>query len=415
MTSHRKCIFAVIDGLGDLPVESLGGRTPLEAAKTPVLNHLAGTGTFGLVDPVSPGLTPNTHSGTGLLFGALPEQVTQLHRGPVEALGAGMNLANGDIAMRANFATVERHGSSFQVIDRRAGRISESTEELANTLQQMDLGDGVRAGLQPTDQHRAALILSGPGLDARVSDTDPGDGNIPCAVRKSEALSPAAALTADKLNRFVEMAHERLQHLEINRRREARGQLPANGIITRGAGVMRDFDNVLGERGISAAVVAGCNTIRGLARSSGFDVISEPAFTADLDTDIDAKMRAALSALREYELVYVHFKAPDICAHDLDPDAKRDALERFDRALAAVAEAGVMIAVGSDHTTDSNTGAHTADPVPVLLHDPHTPLPRDDGEVNFSERACASGKLPRRTGHEFLTDLLGRMSVSGSA
>jgi 2,3-bisphosphoglycerate-independent phosphoglycerate mutase len=410
MTSHRKCIFAVIDGLGDLPVESLGGRTPLEAARTPVLNQLGSTGTFGLVDPVSPGQIPNTHSGTGLLFGALPAQVARLHRGPVEALGAGSNLANGDIAMRANFATVEMSEGRLLVTDRRAGRISESTDELAKNLQQVELGDGIRAELQPTDQHRAALILSGPGLDARVSDTDPGDGNIPCAVRKSNALSPAAVFTADKLNLFVELAHERLQHLEINHRREAQGQLPANGIITRGAGVMCDFDNVLGERGIRAAVVAGCNTIRGLARISGFGVISDPAFTADLDTDIDAKIAAALSVLSEYDLVYVHFKAPDICAHDLNPDAKRDALERFDRALAAAVEVDAIIAVGSDHSTDSNTGAHTADPVPVLLHDPRNHSEGDDGAMNFSERACASGNMPRQTGHQFLRRLLDMMS-----
>ena len=409
MRSNRKCIVAVIDGLGDLPVDSLGGRTPLEAARTPVLDFLGGMGEFGLVDPLSPGRVPNTHSGTGLLFGLLPEQVGRLNRGPVEALGAGIDLANGDIAMRANFATLDRHGSGLEVTDRRAGRISECTDELALKLQRLDLGDGIRADLHPTDQHRAALILSGPGLDARISDTDPGDGNMPSAVITSEPLSPAAALTADKLNRFVLEAHERLLHHEINRQRVASGQLAANGIITRGAGAMCDFDNLPGARDIRGAVVAGCNTIRGLARLSGLEVISRPEFTADLDTDLDAKMGAALSALDDFDLVYMHFKAPDICAHDLNPLAKRDALECFDRAFAPAVDTDAIIAIASDHTTDSNTGAHTADPVPVLIRDPFNNARRQGAEVNFSERACAAGDMPRRNGHQFLTDLLDRM------
>ena len=106
----NKCVFLINDGLGDQPVPALDGKTPLEEALTPVLDRLAGAGLYGLVDPTAPGAAPHTHSGCGTLMGLAPEQSGQLKRGPVEAAGAGRMLANGEVAVRANFASVERCG-----------------------------------------------------------------------------------------------------------------------------------------------------------------------------------------------------------------------------------------------------------------------------------------------------------------
>ena len=165
----------ILDGLGDLPTAQLGGKTPLEAADTPVLNRLASAGRYGLVDPIGPGIVPNTHSGCGVLFGVLPEDVANLKRGPVEASGAGRPLQPGEIALRTNFATLEATDAGLRIADRRAGRIDADTEALASELRKVDLGDGITAELHPTDQHRCVLIVSGPGLSPAISDTDPGD------------------------------------------------------------------------------------------------------------------------------------------------------------------------------------------------------------------------------------------------
>ena len=129
--SHHKCALLIIDGLGDLPVPELDGKTPLEAAYTPVLDRLASGGLYGLVDPIIPGEIPNTHSGAGMLLGLLPEQAGRLKRGPVEASGAGRVLKAGEIAIRANFATLETRDEALWVTDRRAGRITAGTDELA--------------------------------------------------------------------------------------------------------------------------------------------------------------------------------------------------------------------------------------------------------------------------------------------
>jgi len=408
--SRKKCVLLILDGLGDLPVSVLNGQTPLEAANTPVLDRLTGSGWYGLVDPIRPGEIPNTHSGCGALLGALPAQLSRLKRGPVEAAGAGLTLQPGEIAVRANFATLENQQDDLMVVDRRAGRISEDTAELAAFLKTVDLGDGVTARLQPTDQHRCVLVLSGPGLDPRISDTDPGDGAIPALLKPCLPLAGEAALTAEKINHFIAMAHHRLAGHPVNQERIKAGKLPANGVITRGAGVGFTLENMVRDRGINPAVVAGCNTVVGLSRILGFEVKTDPRFTAAANTDLLAKMEAAVAALENHDLVYVHIKAPDLFAHDHQPENKRDFLELCDEALEILEQAGVMIAVAADHSTDSNTGAHTADPVPALLFDPSAAGSGNQAPVNFSEKACATGNMPRQSSHEFLLRLLDLMA-----
>jgi 2,3-bisphosphoglycerate-independent phosphoglycerate mutase len=405
--SHHKCVLLIIDGLGDLPIPGLDGKTPLEAASTPVLDRLAAGGLYGLVDPIIPGEIPNTHSGAGMLLGLLPEQAGRLKRGPVEASGAGRVLLAGEIAVRANFATLEIRNDALWVTDRRAGRISSGTDELAALLTDVDLGDDVHANLVTTDQHRGVLVLSGPGLNASVSNTDPGDGAMPAALKLCEPMSPEAELTAGKINRFVDEAYRRLVDHPINIARISEGKPPANGLITRGAGARFSLDNILHAHGISAAVVSGCNTVRGLGRIFGFDTVSDPRFTAALDTDLEAKVAAVQSALRDHEMVYLHVKAPDICSHDLNPRAKRDFLQRLDQALAPLTEAGAIIAIAADHTTDSNSGFHTADPVPVLISQPGSE--QTSSPVKFGEAACKQGNMPRQLSNEFLLKLIHTM------
>jgi 2,3-bisphosphoglycerate-independent phosphoglycerate mutase len=312
----------------------------------------------------------------------------------------------GEIAVRANFATLQEEAGLCRVLDRRAGRICTGTKELAAALNAVDLGDGISGELLSTDQHRCVLVLSGPGLDPRVSDTDPGDQGMPGLIRTCLARHAAASLTAEKINRFIEIARQRLAAHPVNRARIEAGLPPANGVITRSAGVALALENLVKDLGIRAALVAGCNTVIGLARALDFKVISRPEFTADADTDLQGKMQAALDALESHDLVYVHIKAPDIFAHDRQPEGKSAFLEKFDAALEALDRAGLIIALSADHSTDSNSGAHTADPVPALLFDPSAPARAAAQRLNFGEAACATGTMPRQNGHEFLRRIL---------
>jgi 2,3-bisphosphoglycerate-independent phosphoglycerate mutase len=407
---YRKSVILILDGLGDLPSPALGGRTPLEAARTPVMNRLAGSGYYGQVDPDQRGKVANTHTGCGILLGVLPEVVSRLKRGPVEASGAGRTLKPGEIAVRANFATLQEEAGGSMVVDRRAGRICTGTKDLAAALKAVDLGDGISGGLLSTDQHRCVLVLSGPGLDPRVSDTDPGDLHMPGFVRTCLARDGAATLTAEKINRFLEIARHRLNGHPVNLARIEAGLPPANGVITRSAGAALALANLVKDLGVSAALVAACNTVTGLARALDFEVVSEPGFTADAETDLPGKMHAALAALQRHDLVYIHIKAPDIFAHDHQPEGKSAFLERVDAVLEILEQAGVIIALSADHSTDSNSGAHTADPVPALIYDPSSVLCVEAVRVNFGESACAAGNMPRQSGHELLLRVLDLMA-----
>lgn len=406
---RHRCLMLIADGLGDLPIPELGGRTPLEAARTPNLDRLAAAGRYGLLDPIAPGVTPNTDSGTGMLLGLLPRQAAILRRGPVEAAGTGRALRDGEIAVRANLASLESVSGVLQVTDRRAGRITAGVEELFGTLDGLDLGDGIRAELQPTEQHRAVLVLSGPGLNPAISDTDPGDGALPLPLARCEPLAAGAERTAEKINIFVAESYRRLRRHPLNRQRAAAGEKPASGVITRGAGAAFELESRIRRLGLKAALVCGCNTVRGLGRLFDFEIRSEPRFTAAADTDIEAKVAAALDALAHHDIVFLHLKAADLFAHDRNPAGKRAIIERFDAALAPLLERELVIACAADHTTDSNTGFHTPDPVPALLYAPGNAA-RSNG-VKFGEQACRSGTMQRQNSAAFLSRTLAAMGL----
>jgi 2,3-bisphosphoglycerate-independent phosphoglycerate mutase len=317
-----------------------------------------------------------------------------------------LTLQRGDIAMRANLATLEDRGGRLYVTDRRAGRVTADAAGFAAVLADIDLGDRIHAGFLPTDQHRGVLVFRGPGLDANLGDTDPGDAGAPGWVKPCDALIPGASFTAAKVDEFHRAAHERLSEHPLNRERLRCGKPPVSGVIARGAGQVVDLGSVLREQRISAALVAGCNTVIGLGRVLGLDTISQPGFTADAGTDIGGKLLAARAALERFRLVFIHIKAPDLFSHDHQPSGKRDFLQRIDRALVELDDCGAALAVTSDHTTDSNTGAHAADPVPALFHDPEAPAGGAGRTVNFGETACREGSMPRLSGPDFLSGIV---------
>jgi 2,3-bisphosphoglycerate-independent phosphoglycerate mutase len=240
-----RAVVLIVDGMGDLPVPELNGKTPLEAAFTPNLDRLAGTGWYGQIDPIAPGITPNTDSGTGMLMGMSPDHADRLRRGPVEAAGAGYPLQQGDVAMRANFASVQSSGEQCMVTDRRAGRIEHDVPALIAALSAIETPPGFSVQLRATDQHRAVLVMSAAGLDGQISDTDPGDEKLPAPMLRSLASRPEAEFTAEMLNRYLDAVKALLQGHAVNQQRAALGKPLANALITRGAGEAVEIGNVI--------------------------------------------------------------------------------------------------------------------------------------------------------------------------
>jgi len=83
-------------------------------------------------------------------------------RGQLEARGLkNVKLVRGDLALRANFATIDSY-TSGKVIDRRAGRTltTYEAEELAEALN-VSIKLPCKFVFEPTIQHRAVLVFRG--------------------------------------------------------------------------------------------------------------------------------------------------------------------------------------------------------------------------------------------------------------
>ena len=405
----RQGVLLILDGLGDRGQAPFDGATPLEAAATPNMDRLIRAGQGGLMDPLFPGVPVGTHTGTGILLGIPPTEVVHLARGPIEAAGIGLEGPEGGLLIRANLATIEATEDGFIILDRRAGRIGEEDARLLTAgLKDLDLGGGIRASLYPATQHRAVLSLRGSGLSAQVSDTDPGnlDGPTPLPPAQPLRHDPNPNATAAAINRFTRIAYQHLKDHPVNLQRQANGLPPANGVLCRSPGMHQQIRSLTRYLKVRSALVAGESTVTGLGRLLGFSVIESPAFTSLPDTDLTAKIAATLTALEDHDLVFLHVKGPDICAHDHDPGGKKALLERIDRAIAPLLDRGLVIGITGDHSTDCNSGRHTGDPVPSLLY---APRGRRDGCRVFGEMTCAGGALGRVSGTGFVCGLLDAM------
>ena len=405
----NKILLAIADGLGDRPCAKLNGQTPLEAAHKPTLNTIAANGSSGIMDLRFCGTPVGTDLGHMLLFGYNPEDYPG--RGPIEAFGEGLELQAGDVAFRANFATI---GADHVVLDRRAGRIREGTAILAAALNGLRIDD-VDIIFKEATEHRAVLVLRGPGLSAAVTDSDPKMEGRPYKAVHPADNSPEAAKTAAIMNQLLSKAQVLLNRCELNKERLARQLLPANGILTRGAGLMPHLTKITERLGFTAACVAAESTVLGAARLAGFQTFTDHRLTGNIDTDIALKAHLTIEALKSHDFVVVHLKCPDLMGHDNKPEGKVQAIELYDKLLSHIGQqlpqittSNVIIALAADHSTPCERKEHSGDPVPVVISGINI---RKDGIQIYDEFHAARGGLNRINAKMFNTMLLDYLEV----
>ncbi|MHA1594537.1 MAG: 2,3-bisphosphoglycerate-independent phosphoglycerate mutase [Candidatus Baldrarchaeia archaeon] len=403
-----KVILVIADGMGDRPLKELGHKTPLEAANTPALDHIASSGVCGIMDPIAPGVRPGSDTSHLAILGYDPYKYYS-GRGPFEALGAGMELKEGDIAFRANFATVQEKDNKLIVIDRRAGRKIPEGDAFTSELSKMKLESAkdVEVIVKHTVEHRCVVVLRGRNLSHHVSDTDPHEEMVPIKECKPLSQDDAALRTAKMVNELTYKSYQILNSHPLNVEREKRGLPKVNCILLRGAGVYREIPSLQRRFGIKAACIAGAALYKGVARAVGMEIIKVPGATGTYETDVIAKARAAIDALRKYDFVFIHFKATDNASHDGNIEMKIKMLEKFDVLVKYLIDNVNMdetiITVTSDHTTPISIRDHTGDPVPLAICAPD--VRRDDVE-KFDERSCARGHLGRIRGTDLMNILM---------
>ena len=367
-TSPSKMVLLVIDGLGGLPHPETG-KTELESATSPNLNRIAKDSICGLIDPVSPGITPGSAPGHLAIFGYDPLQY-HIGRGVLEALGIDVELKAGDIAARGNFCTVDDEGI---ITHRRAGRISTDKNAVLCRLLD-DIGiEGVEISVLPVKEHRFVLILRGKGLSPELGDSDPQQ--IGLSPKKIEALSPQAERSAEIANEFVSRAASLLQ-----------GKTPANMVLLRGFSGRPHIPSVSEIYKLKPAAVATYPMYRGLARLVGMKVL--PAGESITD-----QLNSLHRHYAKYDFFFIHFKSTDARGEDGDFQAKVQAIEELDKALPSLLglEPDVLIVTG-DHSTPATLAMHSWHPVPFMLKSKWC---RPDNVTEFSERACLAGGMGR--------------------
>ena len=403
----EKVLFLVLDGISDRPCEPLDGLTPLAAARTPVLDRIAAEGICGIMDTIAPGIRPGADT-SQLAQRGYPPQEFYTGRGPLEAEGTGIQMTTGMIGFRCNFATVDAAGL---VTDRRAGRIS-GTNPLATAIREgVDLsGLGVGFRFEAGAGHRAALALSGEGLGDRVSSNDPkGEGVRPLTIRPCTD-DPADAKTAEACNEFIRQSQEILHEQPMNARRIEDGLPPGNLLLIRGAGKMGTFPQFSERYGLTGSVISAATLISGIGKAVGREHIPVPGTTGSADSDLDAKVRAAIRELGRKDFVLMNIKGADEAGHDGKSIQKRDFIEVIDTALTPLLELrDTLIVICADHSTPCSVKDHSADPVPVVIRGPGV---RIDRTGRFDEISCAEGGLHRIRGRDLMPIILDLINKS---
>ena len=407
---HLKLIYAVIDGMGDLPIEELGGKTPLEAARTPNMDFLARTGKTGLMYTVGRGVAPESDAAVISLLGYDPFKYST-GRGIIEAVGAGIDVDDGDLALRCNFATM---GRGREIIDRRVARslTTEEAVELSRVANEEVVLEScpARFSFQNTLGHRAVLVLRNKlcPLSSKITNSDPAytmvDGlgvvtpDAEMVLKDCEPLddSEAATMSANLVNEFIAKTHELWEDHEINRRRGEEGKLKANVVLTRDASDrLPNFFNIDRRYGVQFAALADMHAENGIARLAGMYSSLLPPPTGNIKGDCELRVGRLVELLPRYDCFYIHLKGPDEPGHDGDCTRKTDLISAIDEyffgnLLDEINLDECILCVTSDHATPCSLKVHSDTPVPVLIS---VDSSDGDGVSKFSERECEKGSL----------------------
>lgn len=374
-----KFIVILGDGMADRPLESLRGKTPLQAAHTPNMDGVAGEGKNGLAITVPEGMPPGSDVANLSVMGYDPHKY-YTGRAPLEAAAMGVRLGVDDIAFRCNLVTVE----NGVMRDYSAGHItSEEGRELIRALKPLMPAGRLYAGVS----YRNLLVLR---AGAKAVCTPPHD----ITDRPIVDYLPRGK-DAELLIGLMEAAKPLLASHPVNLKRIAEGKRPANMIWLWGQGPAPAMPTFQEKFGLKGAVISAVDLLKGIGVYAGLEVIDVPGATGTIDTNYEGKVEAALDALKRVDFVYLHIEAPDEAAHEGDLALKIKALELFDQKVVGPVIEGLKasgedwrVLLLPDHATPIEIKTHSHDPVPFAVMGTGI---KPDSVESFDEEAAKRG------------------------
>ncbi len=397
-----KVLFLIADGMGDWPLEELGGATPLQAALTPNMDRLAREGVTGLCLTVPEHMPPGSDVANMSLLGFDPAK-WHTGRGPIEAAAMGLALDDDDLVYRLNLVTVSEFSNSGKMLDYSSSHIAtDAARILIEDLRDHCLPDGF--ALFPGVQYRHILAHkhAAKSFEAGLDVRPPHD-----ITGKPIAPDLDVFAKSPPLWEFVSRSAERLEG--------SGNPTKANAVWPWGQGGPLNLPGFFETFGLRGAVVSAVDLVKGLGRASGMEVIEVEGATGLLDTNYKGKVEAALEFLTRGDFVLVHLEGPDECGHGGLIEDKIEAIARFDKQIVGPLLAGLegqeaAILCACDHFTPIAVRTHTKDPVPFLLWGPGV---SSCGVSAFTEETAAGTGLYIDEGHMLLPWTLERLGLAG--
>ena len=391
-----KYIVIVPDGMADIPVDELGGKTPLEAARTKNMDYLAQHGSTGLIQTIPDQMKPGSEIGNLALLGYDPkEHLTG--RAPLEAANLKITLKDNEIALRCNLVTIVKGEMS----DYSAGHIkTKEASLLIDALnEEIDL-DGIKFTTGKSYRHILILKVRDPKIYCAIQTTAPHD----ILGKKIQSYLPHGP-EAEMLLKLMEQSKEIFKKHSVNQVRIDLGENPANMIWLWGQGTRPNLPSFHKKFGVKGSIISAVDLVNGIGRLAGLEVIDVPGVTGYYDTNYLGKAEYALESLKTKDFVYVHIEAPDEAGHNGDIKAKVTAIEKIDQDIVGTIlkryseHDNIRILVLPDHPTPVKLRVHTSDPVGFVMYGKGI---AHDGSKEYSETESQKNGLKFDSGEALL-------------
>ncbi|HBA27684.1 MAG TPA: cofactor-independent phosphoglycerate mutase, partial [Nitrospinae bacterium] len=317
-----KYIILLGDGMPDYPIDELGGKTPLEYAKTPNMDFIAKNGTVGCVKTIPDGFPPGSDVSNLSILGYDPAKY-YTGRAPLEAASIGVKLSPTDIAFRCNLVTLKPTDSELIMDDFSAGHIS--TEEAKELISAIDKKLGTEEiKFYPGVSYRHLMVWKNGSSDLKLTPPhDISSKNIKSYIPQGDR--------ANILTELMNSSQMVLSNHKINKDRKNNGKNPANSIWLWGHGKAPTMPTLKERFNLTGSIIAAVDLMKGIGIYAGLTPIDVPGATGYIDTNYEGKADYALNELKEKDFVYLHVEAPDEAAHSGSLKNKIKAIEDFDK------------------------------------------------------------------------------------